>query len=123
MQRLRTRLLLAFVPAILLLSACADPGAVGDSNASNSPVTATAVVSPSPAHVAKPKPVVRPKPVVKPKPKPVVAPYAAAKAAGASAVCADGTWSYSAHRSGTCSSHGGVHWWTGNLGAPGPGAH
>lgn len=45
----------------------------------------------------------------------------AAKAAGASAICGDGTWSYSAHRSGTCSSHGGVNWWTGNLGAAGPG--
>jgi hypothetical protein len=50
-------------------------------------------------------------------------PYAAAKAAGASAVCADGTWSYSKTRSGTCSGHGGVHWWTGNLGPAGPGGH
>ncbi len=50
-------------------------------------------------------------------------PYAAATAAGASAVCADGTWSFSQHRSGTCSYHGGVHWWTGNLGPAGPGAH
>jgi hypothetical protein len=38
-------------------------------------------------------------------------------------VCADGTWSFSQTRSGTCSHHGGVHWWTGNLGAAGPGAH
>ncbi|HEY4869615.1 MAG TPA: DUF3761 domain-containing protein [Candidatus Dormibacteraeota bacterium] len=45
----------------------------------------------------------------------------AAQAAGASAICNDGTWSYSAHRSGTCSHHGGVNWWTGNLGPPGPG--
>ena len=44
-------------------------------------------------------------------------------AAGATAVCADGSWSFSAHRSGTCSHHGGVHWWTGNLGAAGPGGH
>ena len=50
-------------------------------------------------------------------------PYPAARSAGASAVCADGTWSYSKHRSGTCSSHGGVHWWTGNLGPAGPGGH
>jgi Protein of unknown function (DUF3761) len=50
-------------------------------------------------------------------------PYAAATSAGASAVCADGTYSFSQHRSGTCSDHGGVHWWTGNLGAAGPGAH
>jgi hypothetical protein len=38
-------------------------------------------------------------------------------------VCADGTWSFSKNRSGTCSSHGGVHWWTGNLGPAGPGGH
>jgi hypothetical protein len=126
MSRLKSRLLLAFVPAILLLSACADPGAVGDNSSATSPVTAAVVASPAPVHVIKPSPVAKPKPkpvaksVAKPK---VVVPYAAATAAGASAVCADGTWSYSAHRSGTCSSHGGVHWWTGNLGAAGPGAH
>ncbi len=50
-------------------------------------------------------------------------PYADAKAAGATAVCADGTWSHSHTRSGTCSHHGGVHWWTGNLGPAGPGEH
>jgi len=31
--------------------------------------------------------------------------------AGASAVCADGTYSFSMHRSGTCSHHGGVAEW------------
>ncbi len=46
---------------------------------------------------------------------------AAATEAGATAVCNDGTWSYSQTRSGTCSSHAGVYWWTGNLGPPGPG--
>ncbi len=46
---------------------------------------------------------------------------AAATAAGATAVCNDLTWSFSQTRSGTCSSHGGVYWWTGNLGPPGPG--
>ena len=46
---------------------------------------------------------------------------AAATAAGATAVCNDGTWSYSQTRSGTCSYHDGVYWWTGNLGPPGPG--
>jgi hypothetical protein len=50
-------------------------------------------------------------------------PYPAATQAGATAVCADGSWSYSAHRSGTCSHHGGVHWWTGKLGPAGPGDH
>jgi serine/threonine-protein kinase len=79
--------------------------------------------SPSPSPRAQITPSPKPKPVVAPTPKPVPGPYAAAKAAGATAVCADGTWSYSQHRSGTCSHHGGVHWWTGNLGAPGPGGH
>jgi len=127
MQRLRARLLFAFVPAILLLSAC---GAAGEASVNSSPSSlsiSTAAASESPTAVA----VVKPSPVATPVvAKPVVAapvqpadPYAAAKAAGASAVCADGTWSYSKTRSGTCSHHGGVHWWTGNLGPAGPGAH
>jgi hypothetical protein len=64
-------------------------------------------------------PVASPIPVASPAP--VAGSVAAAKAAGASAVCNDHTWSYSANRSGTCSGHGGVYWWTGNLGPPGPG--
>ncbi len=32
--------------------------------------------------------------------------------AGASAKCRDGSYSFSAHRSGTCSRHGGVAAWT-----------
>jgi hypothetical protein len=31
--------------------------------------------------------------------------------------------SYTKSRAGTCSGHGGVHWWTGNVGAAGPGGH
>jgi Protein of unknown function (DUF3761) len=86
---------------------------------------ATVVPTVAPKPTAKPTPIItpaptKPPPAVKPAP---VDPNAAAKAAGASAVCADGTWSYSKNRSGTCSKHGGVHWWTGNLGAAGPGAH
>ncbi len=61
--------------------------------------------------------------IAPPKPMSFADTVAAAKADGATAICADGTWSYSAHRSGTCSHHGGVHWWTGNLGAAGPGGH
>ncbi len=38
---------------------------------------------------------------------------APADAAGASARCRDGTLSYSAHRRGTCSHHGGVAAWLG----------
>jgi hypothetical protein len=50
-------------------------------------------------------------------------PYAYAKEKGATAVCADRTLSFSKTRSGTCSEHGGVHWWTGLVGAEGPGNH
>jgi hypothetical protein len=39
---------------------------------------------------------------------PVEAPSAPA---GATAHCKDGTWSFSQHRSGTCSGHGGVADW------------
>lgn len=95
----------------------ASPSPTAVASPSPSPVAAP-VVAPVAAPVAKPSPVVAP--VVAPPPND---PYAAATAAGASAVCADGTWSYSKTRSGTCSHHGGVHWWTGNLGAAGPGAH
>ncbi|HEY2004556.1 MAG TPA: DUF3761 domain-containing protein [Candidatus Saccharimonadia bacterium] len=37
--------------------------------------------------------------------------HAAAPPAGATAQCADGTYSFSQHRSGTCSHHGGVAQW------------
>jgi hypothetical protein len=105
---------------------------------SETPIAETNPPSPSQATVASPSPSPSPKPSPTPPPAPaavataapapVVAPppqdpYAAATAAGASAVCADGTLSYSKTRSGTCSHHGGVHWWTGNLGPAGPGAH
>lgn len=36
---------------------------------------------------------------------------AAASPAGATAICEDGSYSYSTHRSGTCSHHGGVKIW------------
>ena len=69
-----------------------------------------------------PTPSPTPTPTAVPMPAPLsAAGVAAATAAGATAVCNDATWSYSQTRSGTCSSHGGVYWWTGNLGPPGPG--
>lgn len=110
------RLLALVVPALLLLTACDDPSSTtpitGPSSDSPATSAAAADVAPSPTPV-----------VVAPVAQPPADPYAAATAAGASAVCADGSWSYSKNRSGTCSSHGGVHWWTGNLGPAGPGAH
>jgi hypothetical protein len=114
------RLVLGLVFVLMAVAACSDPNPSSGADATaQSPAqqSTPAVVSPTPVAVV--QPVVAP-PVIA---RPPVDPYAAATAAGASAVCADGTWSYSQHRSGTCSSHGGVHWWTGNLGAAGPGAH
>jgi hypothetical protein len=84
-----------------------------------SSVPTAAEPTPTPETTTAPTPPPPPLPV----PAPTDDPHAAAKAAGATAICADGTWSYSKTRSGTCSGHGGVHWWTGNVGAPGPGAH
>lgn len=76
----------------------------------------------SAAAAATPAPNPTPSTTASPTPAPIAGdPAAAAKAAGASAICNDGIWSYSMSRSGTCSGHGGVYWWTGNVGAAGPG--
>ena len=84
----------------------------------------TASPTPTPTPVSTPTPTATA--TATPAPTPTAGPLsadaiAAATAAGATAVCDDGTWSFSTTRSGTCSYHGGVYWWTGNLGPPGPG--
>jgi hypothetical protein len=48
-------------------------------------------------------------------------PVAGSVPPGASAQCRDGTYSYSQHRSGTCSRHGGVAVWLTAGGSPAPG--
>jgi Protein of unknown function (DUF3761) len=48
-----------------------------------------------------------------------VAGVAAAAPPGATALCRDGTYSYSKHRSGTCSHHGGVKRWLNGNGSGG----
>jgi serine/threonine-protein kinase len=83
----------------------------------------TPTPSPSASALASPLPSPTPQAPATSAPAASSDPYPAATAAGASAVCADGSWSFSKTRSGTCSGHGGVHWWTGNLGPAGPGAH
>lgn len=135
------RLLVALaVPAAFLLGGCGAGGApavVGPTVVV--PATGTAVVvSTSVATTVAPAPVAT-TPVVVPAPAPapvVVAPAPAAPAdcggdyyvnsdgncvhrpeqapsapAGATARCVDGTYSFSQHRSGTCSHHGGVAEW------------
>jgi Protein of unknown function (DUF3761) len=110
----------------------AQPGTAQPTSAVTTTISSQTAISPTPtAVIATPVPTPVPTPVAVPPASDVGGnaapapsdPYAAAKAAGASAVCADGTYSFSQHRSGTCSDHGGVHWWTGNLGSEGPGDH
>src|SRR5436309_15849142 len=90
MQRPRARLLIAFVPAILLLSACGAVGAASVNRSTSSPSISTAAASESPTAFAVVEPSPGATPVVA---TPVVAapvqpadPYAAAKAAGAPSV-------------------------------------
>lgn len=138
------RLGLLLVAGALVSSACVtQPGAANEPAGATAtaavhtpgrtPTVAPAVLatsSPRPKATPTEKPraeaTARPTPTLAPTQPPTAKPadpYAAAKAAGATAICADGTWSYSKSRSGTCSKHGGVHWWTGNVGAEGPGEH
>src|SRR5437867_2213486 len=49
----------------------------------------------------------------------IAAGSAAAVPPGATALCRDGTYSYSKHRSGTCSHHGGVAKWLKGNGSSG----
>jgi len=126
----RARLVLAAVICGIALAtaACSEAQAVpppATLTTATTLATSTPTASPTPTEAPIPAqaPAIVQAPVAAQPPPPSIDPYAAATAAGASAVCTDLTWSYSKHRSGTCSSHGGVHWWTGNLGAAGPGAH
>src|SRR5262245_43086780 len=97
--------------ALVVLAACGEPqpSAVV---ATASP-TRTPAATPSPT----PTPTLRPTPNIAP---PAPAPQstthadylAELRAGGVSAICNDGTLSYSRNRSGTCSHHGGVREWT-----------
>jgi hypothetical protein len=107
------RLAFVVVPSLLLFTACGETSVSPSGTESPSPL---AVASAAPDAVA----TLAPTALASVAPQD---PYAAATTACATAVCADGTWSYSQNRSGTCSHHGGVHWWTGNLGPAGTGAH
>lgn len=66
--------------------------------------------SPQPAEL-QPAASVAPARVETSSPDPYVAPTEPEPAAAASAQCVDGTYSYSVHRQGTCSHHGGVSEW------------
>lgn len=64
----------------------------------------------SPVVLTLSQPVVAPAPPLAPAPAPAAL-QAPSHPAGATALCRDGSVSYSAHRSGTCSHHGGVAQW------------
>ena len=95
----------AGVAALLLVVAgCSDqsePAAVVGASPSSAPALVAANPVPK---TAAPSPVVKRQPTL-----------AELRAKGVSAVCNDGTYSYSQHRSGTCSHHGGVRTWTGRI--------
>jgi Protein of unknown function (DUF3761) len=103
-------------------------------------VTSTPTATPVPTPVPTPAPTPAPTPVPTPVPTPIPTPYVPPATpyvapptpyvapatpyvppvvtqppynpyAGATAICSDGTLSFSAHRSGTCSHHGGVAEW------------
>ena len=92
---------------------------------SPAPVVQNAVPQAAAPKTAAPKPSPNPKPVPKttaPQPAECGADYyrnvdgacvhrPSSNPAGATALCKDGTYSYSQHRSGTCSGHGGVRTW------------
>ncbi|MGI8848484.1 MAG: DUF4236 domain-containing protein [Candidatus Dormibacteria bacterium] len=72
--------------------------------------TLAPTASPTPVPAAVPAAVPTPAPTAAPTAVPIAAPTAD-PLAGVTAICNDGTYSYSAHRSGTCSKHGGVRQW------------
>jgi hypothetical protein len=77
------------------------------------PAPATGAATPAPTPIAAPEPVQVVPPPVQQAPPPAADPLAQLRAMGVSAICNDGSYSYSQHRSGTCSHHGGVQTWTG----------
>lgn len=69
------------------------------------------VAAPPPTILATQPPAPTHQPAPAPKPTTVTPPPAPADPAGVTAQCNDGTYSYSKHRRGTCSHHGGVARW------------
>jgi uncharacterized protein DUF3761 len=77
------------------------------------PAATTAVATPAPTPLPAPPPAQVAPPPIQPAPPPPADPLAQLRAMGVSAICNDGSYSYSQHRSGTCSHHLGVRTWTG----------
>lgn len=94
-----------FTKAKTQQGACSSHGGVAQWFATAGPATP----APGPARPA-PGPA-RPSPAAAPAPAPVPAAAPAGAPADATALCNDGTYSKSQHRSGTCSQHKGVKQW------------
>jgi hypothetical protein len=93
--------------------ACSNHGGVKDWYAAAAPAAAAPAPTPKPAPAAKMAPAAKasaPAAAAPSAPAIKVAPIAGAPAA-ATALCNDGTYSESQHRSGTCSNHKGVKQW------------
>lgn len=123
---MRKRLTGVLVTAVLLTAGCNaavkpqaavtptdEPSATSPSTSSTPSPTATA----SPRRQKPPTPSPSTSPVHRPKP-PAPRPHRTSPKprtpdlpSGATAICRDGTFSFSAHRRGTCSHHGGVARW------------
>jgi hypothetical protein len=106
-------------PLVVAVVALAVVGCGSDTAAPSvmeSPPAYSPALLPSPTP---PKPFIRaslpsPSPIAIPSPvEPHQQTLAQLRAMGVSAICNDGTYSYSQHRSGTCSHHRGVAIWTG----------
>lgn len=88
--------------------ACSHHGGVAAA-----PAPRTRATAPAPATTPRytpPSPPITYQPRQKPA-RPAPAPSTSSAPNGATAQCRDGTYSYSAHRRGTCSHHGGVATW------------
>jgi hypothetical protein len=114
----------AGLAALLVLSLCvAAISSAGSKPAAPATTAAATAVAQVPVSTLRPSPTATPTPTPSPTAAPtpppaataapVQDPMAALRAQGISAICNDGSYSYSQHRSGTCSHHGGVREWTG----------
>jgi hypothetical protein len=106
------RLLIA-LGALVVLAACGETQTFTLASTASPAATQAATPTPTPTR----PPALTPTPTALPAQAPQPASHAdylaELRAEGVSAICNDGTLSYSRNRSGTCSHHGGVREWTG----------
>ena len=97
--------------ALAFLAACDETRTSAVVSTASPTITQTATPTPTPTQTPTSTPIAPPTQASQPA---IRADYLAElRAEGVSAICNDGTLSYSRHRSGTCSYHEGVREWTG----------